>query len=44
MKVMKIKSPNNGGERVPPGHLFSSNKVSSTGNEFHRIELLAKGA
>lgn len=44
MKVMKIKSPNNGGERVPPGHLFSPNKVSSTGNEFHLIELLAKGA
>lgn len=25
MKVMKIKSPNNGGERVPIGHLFSPN-------------------
>ena len=38
-----MKSPNNGGDRVPTGHLLSPNEASSTGTALHSIELLAKG-
>jgi hypothetical protein len=37
-----MKSPNNGGDRVPTGHLLSTNKASSTGTRLHPIDLLAK--
>ena len=30
-------------DRVPDGHLLSSNKISSLGTELHLKELLAKG-
>lgn len=37
-----MKSPNNGGDRPPAGHLLSPNEVFSTRTELHIIELLAK--
>ena len=38
-----MKSPNNGGDRTPVGHLLSPNEASSTGTGFHLIELLVPG-
>jgi hypothetical protein len=38
-----MKFPNDEGDRVPTGHLFSLNKASNTGPRLHPIELLAKG-
>ena len=37
-----MKSPNNGEDRVPTGHLLSLNKVSINGTGLHPSELLAK--
>ena len=35
--------PNNGEDRVPPGHFLSPNGVSSTGTGLYLIESLVKG-
>lgn len=37
-----MKSPNDGEDRVPTGHLLSLNKVSINGTGLHPSELLAK--
>ena len=38
-----MKLPNNGGDRVPTGHLLSPNKAYSAGIGLFIMELLAKG-
>lgn len=37
-----MKSPNNGGDRVPTGYLLSANEGTTTGIGIHLTELLAK--
>ena len=37
-----MKFPNNGGDRVPVGHLLSPNEAFGTGIRLHLIGLLAK--
>ena len=37
-----MRSPSNGGDRVPTGHLLSPNEASSTRIGSHPIKLLAK--
>ena len=39
-----MRSPSNGGDRVPTGHLLSPNEAFHSGTELHLIELLAKEA
>ena len=38
-----MKSPNNGGDRAPTGHLSSPNEVSNTGHELQLIKFLGEG-
>lgn len=38
-----MKLPNNEGDRSSPEHPFTLNAASTTRNELHLIELLAKG-
>lgn len=37
-----MKSPNNEGDKAPPGHPLSQNEVSSTGIGLYLIELLTE--
>lgn len=43
VKVVEMKSPNNRRDRIPPGHLSSSDEASTTRNGLHLIKLLAEG-
>lgn len=39
-----MRSSNNGGYRIPTGHLLPPNKTSCTGTDLLSVEVLAKGA